>query len=164
MKVLKWLDEYAEISICVALLSAMTLILAVQVFMRYVMGASLSWSEELARYLFIWLIYLGISFGARQMRHIKIDAALKLFPSGMRPGVVILGDILFLFFALYVVWTSWSVIERQLMLGQTSPAIGVSMWIVYAAPFVGFALTAMRQLQAITWRLKHPNAGLEEDI
>ena len=67
MKVLKWLDEYAEISICVALLSAMTLILAVQVFMRYVMGASLSWSEELARYLFIWLIYLGISFGARQM-------------------------------------------------------------------------------------------------
>ena len=60
MKVMKWFDEYAEISVCVVLMSTMTVLLAVQVFMRYVMGASLSWSEEIARYLFIWLIYLGI--------------------------------------------------------------------------------------------------------
>ncbi|MBY5985944.1 TRAP transporter small permease [Halomonas sp. DP5Y7-2] len=164
MKVLKWFDQYAEISICVVLMSAMTLLLAVQVFMRYVMGESLSWSEELARYFFIWLIYLGISYGAREMRHIKIDAALKLFPRPARPWVVILGDVLFLVFALYVVWTSWTVIERQMMLGQTSPAIGVPMWIVYAAPCVGFALTTARQVQSICWRIKHPDAAHESEV
>ncbi|HCR98135.1 MULTISPECIES: TRAP transporter small permease [Halomonas] len=157
MKVMKWFDEYAEISVCVVLMSTMTVLLAVQVFMRYVMGASLSWSEEIARYLFIWLIYLGISYGAREMRHIKIDAALDLFPRRIRPAIVILGDLLFLAFALYIVWTSWSVIERQMMLGQTSPAVGLPMWIVYAAPFVGFAITGVRQIQTIIWRLKHPS-------
>lgn len=156
MKVMKWFDEYAEISVCVVLMSTMTVLLAVQVFMRYVMGASLSWSEEIARYLFIWLIYLGISYGAREMRHIKIDAALDLFPRRIRPAIVILGDLLFLAFALYIVWTSWSVIERQMILGQTSPAVGLPMWIVYAAPFVGFAITAVRQIQTLIWRLKHP--------
>lgn len=164
MKLVRWLDEYAEISICVALMSAMTLLLAVQVFMRYIMGASLSWSEELARYFFIWLIYLGISYGAREMRHIKIDAALKLFPRSARHWVVILGDLLFLAFALYVVWTSWAVIERQLMLGQASPAIGVPMWVVYAAPFVGFALTTLRQVQSIRWRLAHPDAVQDKEV
>ncbi|MGQ7249659.1 TRAP transporter small permease [Halomonas sp. V046] len=164
MKVVNWLDEYAEISVCVALMMLMAGILAVQVFMRYVMGASLSWSEELARYLFIWLIYLGISYGARQMRHIKIDAGLKLFPRAARRWVVILGDVLFLAFALYVVWTSWEVIGRQMMLGQRSPALSVPLWIVYAAPFVGFALTTLRQVQTITWRLKHPQAAVEEEV
>ncbi|PAU78328.1 TRAP transporter small permease [Halomonas salipaludis] len=164
MKVVKWIDEYAEISVCVVLMLMMAALLAVQVFMRYVMGASLSWSEEIARYLFIWLIYLGISFGAREMRHIKIDTALHLFPSFLRPWVVVLGDVLFLIFSLYIVWTSWSVIERQIMLGQTSPAVNVPMWIVYAAPCVGFALTAIRQLQTIYWRLKHPELSQQGEL
>lgn len=71
MKFLKLIDEYLEMSICVALISVIAVVLGLQVFMRYVMQNSLSWSEELARYLFIWLIYIGISYGAKIMRHIK---------------------------------------------------------------------------------------------
>lgn len=164
MKLLHWLDEYVEIGISVALMLAMTAILAVQVFMRYVMGASLAWSEEIARYMFIWLIYLSISYGARQMRHIKIDAALGLFPDGARRWVVVLGDILFLVFALYVVWTAWSVVGRQMMLNQRSPAIGIPMWAIYSAPMVGFALTTIRQVQTILWRLKNPDGWREEEV
>lgn len=163
MKLLHWLDEYVEITISVALMLTMTAILAVQVFMRYVMGASLAWSEEVARYMFIWLIYLSISYGARQMRHIKIDAALKLFPDSLRKWVVLLGDVLFLVFALYIVWTAWSVVGRQMMLSQTSPAMKIPMWLVYSAPMVGFGLTTIRQVQTILWRLKNPDAWREEE-
>ena len=91
-KLIHWLDEYLEISLCVALMSVMTVVIFVQVVMRYVFHNSLTWSEEFARYCFIWLIYLGISYGCKIMKHIKIDAALKLFPEKMRPYVVIFGD------------------------------------------------------------------------
>jgi len=66
------------------------------------MRNSLVWSEELARYLFIWLIYIGISYGAKIMKHIKIEAALGLFPKKVRPVIVIIGDILFLGFSLFI--------------------------------------------------------------
>ena len=53
-KILHWLDENLEEFILVVFLIAMTLIMGIQVFCRYVLGMSLSWSEELTRYLFIW--------------------------------------------------------------------------------------------------------------
>ena len=93
-KILKWLDDNIELYICVFLMSFMTLLVFVQVVMRYVFNNSLSWSEELARYTFIWLIYIGISYGCKLRKHIKIDAALYLFPKKVRPYVVLLGDIL----------------------------------------------------------------------
>ena len=49
MKFLKLIDEYLEMGICVTLISVIAVVLGLQVFMRYVMQNSLSWSEELAR-------------------------------------------------------------------------------------------------------------------
>ena len=51
---LKWLDENLEEFLMGAFLIGMVLIMGVQVLARYVFGASLSWSEEITRYLFIW--------------------------------------------------------------------------------------------------------------
>lgn len=154
MKILKLIDEYLEMSICVVLMIAIAVVLGLQVFMRYVMQDSLSWSEELSRYMFIWLIYVGISYGAKIMRHIKIDASLYMFPKTWRAKVVIIGDCLFLIFCIIVIYYSITLVQRQLLLDQTSPAIGMPMWIVYAAPGVGFALTAFREIQTIIFRFK----------
>ena len=82
-KILKFLNDYLEETICIILMSVMTIIIFIQVIMRYVMHNSLSWSEELARYCFVWLIYIGVAYGCKLMKHIKIDAALKLFPESM---------------------------------------------------------------------------------
>lgn len=57
-KILHWLDENLEEFLLVFFLIAMTLIMGIQVFCRYVLGQSLSWSEEITRYLFI----LGLAF------------------------------------------------------------------------------------------------------
>ena len=163
MKLLKFIDKYFELSICMVLITGMTFLIAVQVFMRYVMQQSLSWSEELARYMFIWLIYLGISYGASIMKHIRIEAALKLYPQKWRPYVIILGDFLFLCFAVYIAYVAWGNVSKQIMIGQTSPAMGIPMWFIYAAPMVGFLLTAIRQIQTIIYRFHNP-AIVEEEF
>jgi TRAP-type C4-dicarboxylate transport system permease small subunit len=154
MKILKWLDNYFEITICITLMSFMTLLLFVQVIMRRVFSQSLYWSEELARYVFIWLIYFGISYGTKIIKHIRIEAFLGIFPQKIRPYIVILGDLLFLVFAVFIIFTSFDLIQKQLMLKQESPAIHMPMAVVYAAPFVGFTLTAIRQIQTILFRIK----------
>lgn len=143
------------------LITGMTFLIAVQVFMRKI-GHSLSWSEELARYMFIWLIYLGISYGASIMKHIKIEAALKLYPEKWRPYIVIVGDILFLSFALYIAYLSWQTVDKQMVIGQKSTALGIPMWTIYSAPMVGFSLTAIRQVQTIVHRFNNPIIVEEE--
>lgn len=158
-RIMHWLDEYLEISICVALMAVMTVLIFVQVIMRKVFSNSLTWSEELARYLFIWLIYLGISYGSKIMKHLKIDAGLSLFPSKMRPYIVILGDIIFLIFAIYIMITGWNLCLMQIRLGKTSPALKLPLQYVYAAPMVGFALAAFRQVQTIIYRSKELKEG-----
>lgn len=154
-KILDFLDNRLEMSICIVLMSILSVVLFIQVFFRYVLGASLSWSEELARYMFIWLVYIGIAYGCKVMRHIKIDAGLYLFPKKARKYVVIIGDVIFFLFAIAIVYYSWGLEQKQIMFGQLSPAMQIPMWIPYGAPLVGFALTAVRELQTIIFRIKH---------
>lgn len=152
-KFIHWLDEYLEITLCVALMSVMTVIIFIQVVMRYIFQNSLTWSEELARYCFIWLIYLGISYGCKIMKHIKIDAALKMFPQKTKPYVVILGELCVLAFSVYIVITGWNLTVFQAALGKTSPALGLPLQYVNAAPVAGFFLAAIRTMQTIYYRV-----------
>ena len=161
-KFLDFLDNKLEMSICIVLMCVLSVVLFIQVFYRYVLQNSLSWSEELARYCFVWLVYMGIPYGCKIMRHIKIDAGLYLFPKKARKYVVILGDVIFFIFALVIVYYAWGLEQKQIMFGQLSPAMQIPMWIPYGAPFVGFILTAIRQLQTIVYRFKHLAEADEE--
>lgn len=147
MKIINWLDEHFEEVILALLSTIMVVVIFLQVFMRFVMENSLSWSEELARYSFIWLIYIGISYGVKKQRHIKVDAFLMLFKDKGKLVISIIGNLLFLAFAIFVVYYGYSIIEKLLGLGQKSPANQIPMAYVYlAAPF-GMALTAIRLVQ-----------------
>lgn len=163
-KVTGWMDENLEMSISIVLISLMTLLIFVQVIMRYVFQNSLSWTEELARYLFIWLIYFGISYGAKTRKHIKIEAFLNIWPKPIRKFIPIVGDILFLGFSIFVVFTSVDLVQKQMRLGQTSPALRVPMAIIYCAPLVGFFLSAIRQLQTIKFRVQVLQGKAEDDL
>lgn len=163
MKILKWLDENIELYLCVFLMSFMTLLIFVQVVMRYVFNNSLSWSEELARYVFIWLIYIGISYGCKLRKHIKIDAALYLFPKKIRPYVVVIGDILFIAFAVYITVTGFSYSMEQIKYNMRSPALKIPYQYIYMSTVVGFGLATIRQIQTIIYRVKCLKNGEEYD-
>ena len=148
-KVLHWLNENAEMYICIVLLGLFSVILFIQVVARYVFNNSLSWSEELARYLFIWLVFIGISYGAKQMKHLRIDVFLQIFPKKIRPYILILSDIIVLAFAAVVFYSAVTTVQKYMKTGMASPAIGVPLWIIHSAAIVGYCLTFIRQIQAI---------------
>ena len=63
-----------------AAFSVMGVVLLAQVFFRYVLNAPLIWSEELARYLLVWVTFLGIPYGIRHRAHIEMEYFFKKFP------------------------------------------------------------------------------------
>lgn len=158
MKVLKWMDENLEKCCCVVLMSVMAVIIFIQVVARYVFHNSLSWSEELARYIFIWLVYLGISYGCQMRKHIKIDAALGLFPKKVRKYVVIIGDLVFLFFACYIAYTGLAYSLKQT---RVSSAMSIPFKYVYISTFFGFGFAVIRQIQTILYRIRCIKNGEE---
>lgn len=151
MKAIKWLDDYLEESVLVFLSIFTVVIVFTQVFMRYVLGDSLVWSEEAARYAFIWMIYVGVSYGVKRNSHLGVDAFSLLFKQKGQLVVGIIANALFLFFAVVMAYYGLDIVER---VTRTSPALQLPLTWVYAAPVVGMLLTAVRLIQKIKAQLK----------
>ena len=125
MKVLRFLDDNLEKMICTVTLALMSAIIVAQVFFRYVLNNSLSWSEELARYLFIWTIYIGISYGVKMDKHVAVDAVYSYMPKGVKKYYAMIAYALFLLFAVAIVYYGVTVVGMQISSGQVSPAMGL---------------------------------------
>jgi TRAP-type C4-dicarboxylate transport system permease small subunit len=146
MKILKWLDENLEEQLMSVALWAIVVIMGIQVIMRYGFKSSLAWSEEVSRYLFIWMVFIGISYGIKKESHMRIDMLEHFVPVLRRP-LGILVNLSFLVFAIYMISPGISVIEGLIKTGQTSPASEIPMYIVYSGLLVGFLLVVIRIVQ-----------------
>lgn len=146
-KVIHWLDENLEECILILLLIGMTLIMGIQVFSRYVLGMSLSWSEELTRYLFIWCGFISVSYCSKKCLSIKIEQFVALFPRRGKALFKVVNHTFELIFFLYMIPYAWSYMMSAVTSGQVSPACSIPMYYVQAAPFVSFLLVAIRILQ-----------------
>ena len=73
MKLVKWLDKHLEEILLVGLLFVMMIIMGIQILARYALGNSLSWSEEITRFCFIWTGFLSISYCVKNSKSIKIE-------------------------------------------------------------------------------------------
>lgn len=153
-KLLHVLDEYLEEVLLVILLAGMAVIMGIQVFCRYVLSMSLSWSEELTRYLFIWAGFLSISYCTKRCISIKIEQFVALFPKRGKALFKVINHTVELILFFYLLPFSWRYLNLAIATGQTSPALGIPMYLVQAAPLAGFLLAAVRILQrwVIEWK------------
>ena len=146
-KILHWLDTNLEEFVLVIFLIAMTLIMGIQVLCRYVLGMSLSWSEELTRYLFIWSGFLSVSYCTKKCLSIKIEQFVAVFPRRGKAIFKVVNHTFELVFFVYMIPFAWSYMMSSVHSGQLSPACGIPMYYVQAAPLVSFILVAFRVLQ-----------------
>lgn len=130
-------------------LAGMTVIIAVQVFRRYVLQSSLDWSEELARYLFIWSVYVGCSYATQKDRHLEVTIARSMFGPTVAKYVTIAAYICTILFCICMaVWGTQMVLFLE-STGQKTPALEVPMSWVYLSLPIGLGLMAIRTFQRI---------------
>ncbi|MFZ3591302.1 TRAP transporter small permease [Bacillus sp. DJP31] len=153
MKIIRWLDRHVEEALLVLFSSVMVSVIFVQVIMR-LLDSSLSWSEELARYCFIWMVYIGISYGVKKQRHIKVDVVLLLLKEKGQNILTIVSNVLFIIFALFVIRYGFDISLKLLSFGQTSPALHIPMGIVYMATPIGISLTLIRLIQNLVKNIR----------
>ena len=153
-KAIHWLDEYLEEFLMVIFLIAMTLIMGIQVFSRYIIGVSLSWSEEITRYLFIWSAFLSVSLCTRKCISIKIDQFIQMFPKRGKSLFKVLNLTIEFIFFVYLIPYSYLYLKATIESGQVSPACGIPMYYVQSAPFVCFLITAFRIAERWVWEWK----------
>lgn len=132
-----------------ALLTALLLVVGAQIFARYVLNHSLFWSEELARYLFIYLVFLGAAIVLRREGHIRVSFFVEKLPPGPRRVVAVLGDILLLAFVGIVLIQS---VRLAIMVWTVPTAALLIPWtFVYLGILLGMAAMVLVMLGAL-WR------------
>jgi TRAP-type C4-dicarboxylate transport system permease small subunit len=87
-----WLEVVAAVNgaVAVVLFAALTVVVGLQVLTRFVLHAGFIWSEEVARFLFFWVVLLGAAMGVQRRRHFVVDVT-----GGRRAGLGRLGRLLF---------------------------------------------------------------------
>ena len=146
MKILRWLDKYFEEVIVLSLLAIMVIIMGIQVFMRYAVNYSLSWPEELTRYMFIWFVFIGMSYAVKYDIHIRINI-LETFVPKIEKKLRVIQDIFFFVFCCYMLPYAFKAVKMLIKTNQHSPAMQIPMYAVYVALLIGLILTIFRLVQ-----------------
>ena len=117
---------------------AMTMVILIQIFFRFVVYQPVPWSEEAARYLMIWMGMLGSVLAMRMGRHIGVTAVMDRLPEAWRAGGAKLVDVCLFLFLGIICYQGWELAWFNSM--QLSAAMEISMTIPYLAIPIGCAM------------------------
>ena len=131
---------------------AIVLLTSLQVISRYVIGNSLPWTEELARYCFMWLIYVGMVLALNKGAHACVDI-LSSRCAGKVKALVQLA-VHSIAVALFIVLLVQGLMLFAMVKGQASPAMRISMMIPYASLPFGSLLMIIEELFRIAAIIK----------
>lgn len=144
---LKAIDDYLEETILIILLIIMTTVMGIQIVSRYVFQNSLTWSEELVRYMFVWSAFLGVPFCIKHGLSIKVDQFRNLFPIPLQKALMYIDKIIIFLLFLVLFIYSFKVVRATYLSGQTSPAMQLPMWTVQISVTVSSLLSMIRSIQ-----------------
>jgi C4-dicarboxylate transporter, DctQ subunit len=148
-----YLNHFEEYVGVISLLFT-SLIVFVQVVLRYVFNYSLSWSEEAARYLIVWFVFIGSSIAVREKAHATMDALVTYLPEKGKRIFSILANTISILFCVVLIWSGIQIVSGVVEFGTVTPAIGLPMYLPYLAIPVGAALMLIRFLQLIVQDIK----------
>jgi len=140
-----------------------------QFFTRYALNNSASWTEEIARYFLICVVFIAIAASVRTNRHIHVDFFYRLLPKALCRAMSTLVDIVRVLFFTYAIVLTIEMMQK--MGNYRMTIIDLPMNLVYGACAFGFACAALRSVQVLVahWRqgysaLERPETLIEESV
>lgn len=110
-------------------LAAMSLAVLVNVILRYAFNSGLTWSEELSRYFFVWMVFLGAVAALKDKMHLGVDIVVNALPKKLQKVVFVVSNGLILYILWIVVDGSWKM--SVLNMNSTGPATGMPLSYLY---------------------------------
>jgi TRAP-type transport system small permease protein len=135
-KLFAGVDRAAEYGVA-AVFAAMCAVGLLQVFNRFVLNSSLSWSEEFQIYCHVWIVFLAIPVAYRHGAHMSVEAFRNKLPRPVGRAFDYLIELLWIWFAVALAWLAWRVSEVAKL--QSSPGLDLPMNWVYYSMVVGGA-------------------------
>lgn len=132
-------------------LVAMTCFVAWQVFGRYVLNRSPSWTEPGSVMLMSWFIFLGAAVGIRENYHLGFDVLLYVLPPGAKRVLRMISDVVVFAFGLGMVWYGSQLVA--LTWNTILPSLGFSGAFDYLPVVAGGVLVCLFSLERIVRRL-----------
>lgn len=158
-KLLHAIDQNGERYLLLPLYALIVITIFMEVFRRFVLSYSSIWAEEVARYAFIYVSWIGASAGIRERAHIRIDVILPFLSERARGIVMIFGDIITIFLAIGAFWWSLESVMTSIKFGSVTHGLRVSLaWFLFAVP-LGFFMMIIRLVQAIIRDFSDLKAG-----
>ena len=144
-----WFFRFLEFLV-VAALVAMVVMVFGNVVLRYAFNSGIQVSEEMSRYCFIWLTYIGAMIAMREKGHLGVDTLVKHLPVGGKKACLFLSEALMLWCNLLFLIGTWKM--HGLQVSNVSPVVGISMIWIYGIGYVVAVVMALFNLQVL-WRL-----------
>lgn len=156
---LKQLDENAERWALLVFYVLLVLTMSVEVVRREFFAYSSIWGEEIVRYAFIYLAWIGAASAVRERAHIRIDVLMHYVGPRVKALLYILGDLVMLVIAVIALYWSFESVAVSWKFGSVSHGLRVSMvWFLAAVP-IGFSLMLLRLVQSLIRDVRALRAG-----
>ncbi|MBL1405256.1 MAG: TRAP transporter permease DctQ [Hyphomicrobiales bacterium] len=129
----------------------MTVIIAAQVFSRYLLNSSIIWSEPAAVMIMGWFIFLGAAVGIKEGYHLSFDILLYVIPERFKLWLYTLSDAVVTIFGIGMVYYGWLLAAKTA--GNKLPSLGISGAFDFAPIVGGGFLIALFSIERIARRL-----------
>lgn len=124
--------------ILVAVIS-MVVLIALQVISRF-SGHSVAWTEELARFLFIWTVWLGLAVGFRNGQHPALNFLIVFIPQSVRRFYRLIPAVCAMLLFGIACWQGWNLMLQQISFNERSATLQVGMWLATLPLVIGSGL------------------------
>lgn len=155
--------EHFEEYILVLSLALMVVLIFTQVIGRYIFSSAPSWTEEMARYIHIFQVWIGASYAVKKRQHIRVGAFVELFKGTSRKMLELLALVLWFGIALFLAIFGTQLVLASIRYGQVTPAMQIPMWIPFLSIPLGGAGMSIRLIQQmiIIWRTNYDDPKKE---
>lgn len=149
MNIIQKLDQNAERWALLLFYVMLVMTMAIEVLRREIFSYSSIWGEEIVRYSFIYLAWIGAAAAVKERAHIRIDVVMHYLGPRAKALLYIFGDLVMFGVALVALYWSWETVHVSWKFGSVSHGLRISMvWFLMAVP-VGFALIILRLIQSL---------------
>ncbi|MEM7429903.1 MAG: TRAP transporter small permease [Pseudomonadota bacterium] len=160
MAALRWLERHLEEVICCSCLVVISCCVFLQVIARYIFETALHWTEEVAAFAMVWAVYMGAALCVRERFHIRIIVGVKSLPERFGRWVLIVADLLWAFFCIFMIKVSWDYLAVLWRFTSTTPSLGINELYPQSVLLVGYALMLFRLAQLYVVWIREGAQGL----